>query len=163
MPFRATAAVFFTIIGLVLLFNFKTPDITARPNLVPASISRPSSSPTASASASGSGSPSPGDTPSPSAASGWRNGTYTGQDYPNQFGDVQVAVVISGGKVTDAKPIQMPFDRQRSADISQQAGPLLHDQVLQAQSAQIDGVSGATYTSYSYAESVQSALDQAHS
>jgi uncharacterized protein with FMN-binding domain len=58
--------------------------------------------------------------------------------------------------------VQLPFDRPRSAEISQYASPRLHDEVLQAQSAQIDSLSGATYTSDSYAQSVQSALDLAH-
>jgi uncharacterized protein with FMN-binding domain len=56
----------------------------------------------------------------------------------------------------------MPFEKQRSAEITQFAGPQLHDEVLQAQSAQIDTLSGATYTSEAYAQSVQAALDQAH-
>ena len=54
----------------------------------------------------------------------------------------------------------MPFDHQRSAEISQQAQPLLHDEVLQAQSAQINLLSGATYTSDAYQRSLQAALDQ---
>jgi len=85
----------------------------------------------------------------------------TGPDVPNQFGDVQVQLTISGGKITDVKALQLPFDRQRSAYISQVAGPLLRTEVLQVQSASIDIISGATYTSESYAQSVQAALDQA--
>ncbi len=84
-----------------------------------------------------------------------------GQDVPNQYGDVQVQVTIQGGKIVDVAPLQLPFDRQRSAYISQVAGPMLRTEVLQAQSANIDIISGATYTSQSYAQSVQSALDQA--
>jgi uncharacterized protein with FMN-binding domain len=79
-----------------------------------------------------------------------------------QFGDVQVRVTISGGKITDVQAIQLPFDRPRSAEISQFAAPQLHDEVLQAQSAQIDLLSGATFTSDAYAQSVQSALNQAN-
>jgi uncharacterized protein with FMN-binding domain len=73
-----------------------------------------------------------------------------------------VQITVSGGKITDVQAIQLPSDRQRSAEISQQAGPLLQQEVLQAQSAQIDSLSGATYTSYSYTQSLQSAIDQAH-
>jgi uncharacterized protein with FMN-binding domain len=75
---------------------------------------------------------------------------------------VQVKVIISNGRITDVQPIQMPQDRAQSAYISQVAGPMLHDEVIQAQSAQIDIISGATYTSQSYAQSVESALQQAH-
>jgi uncharacterized protein with FMN-binding domain len=79
-----------------------------------------------------------------------------------RFGDVQVKVIVSGGRITDVQAVQMPSDRARSAYISQVAGPMLHDEVLQAQSARIDTLSGATYTSDAYAQSVQAALDQAH-
>jgi uncharacterized protein with FMN-binding domain len=75
---------------------------------------------------------------------------------------VQVKLIVSNGRITDVQPIQMPQDRAESAYISQVAGPMLHDEVIQAQSAQIDIISGATYTSQSYAQSVESALQQAH-
>ena len=77
-----------------------------------------------------------------------------------QFGDVQVRVILGNGKITDVQPLQMPFDRRRSQEITQAAAPLLHDEVLQAQSAQIDLISGATYTSDAYQQSLQAALDQ---
>jgi FMN-binding domain len=85
----------------------------------------------------------------------------TGPDVPNRYGDVQVQVTLSGGKITDVTALQLPFDRQRSNEISQIAGPMLRSEVLQVQSANIDIISGATYTSQSYAQSVQAALDQA--
>jgi uncharacterized protein with FMN-binding domain len=90
-----------------------------------------------------------------------KDGQYAGQDVPNPYGDVQVQVVVSGGRISDVQPLVLPSDRQRSAEISQSAGPLLHDEIVQTQSAQIDVVTGATYTSDGYAQSVQSALDQA--
>jgi len=71
-------------------------------------------------------------------------------------------VIISDGRIVDVQALQLPFDRQRSAYISQVAGPLLHDEALKAQSAQIDTISGATFTSDAYAQSLQSALDHAH-
>lgn len=105
----------------------------------------------------------PGASPSPSPSpTGAADGTFMGADFPNRFGDVQVRVVISGGRITDVQPVQMPVDRTRSAYISQVAGPMLRSEVLQAQSAQIDIISGATYTSESYAQSVESALQKDH-
>ena len=80
---------------------------------------------------------------------------------PNQFGDVQVQVTFSGRKITDVKALQLPSDRARSAQISNFAAPYLRTEALQAQSAQIDLISGATYTSESYAQSLQSAIDKA--
>jgi uncharacterized protein with FMN-binding domain len=85
----------------------------------------------------------------------------TGPDVPNQFGDVQVQLTLAGGKIVEVKALQLPFDRQRSAYISQVAGPMLRSEVIAAQSANIDIISGATYTSQSYVQSVQAALDQA--
>jgi len=70
--------------------------------------------------------------------------------------------MIYAGRITYVQFLLLPFDRRRSAEISQYAAPRLHDEVLQVQSAQIDSLSGATYTSDAYAQSVQSALDQAH-
>jgi uncharacterized protein with FMN-binding domain len=94
------------------------------------------------------------------------NGQYTGQDITTRFGDVQVQITVSNGHITDVQAPLLPFDRARSAEISQAAGPILHDEALQAVSAktaQIDIVSGATYTSDAYVQSLQSAIDQAHS
>ncbi|HZU75715.1 MAG TPA: FMN-binding protein, partial [Dehalococcoidia bacterium] len=122
---------------------------------------RPSSTPpgaTPSGAPPGGGTPTASPTPAPA---GLKNGAFTGQDFPNQFGDVQVQVIVSGGRITDVKPLQYPTDRPQSAYISSQAIPMLHDEVLQAQSAQIDIIGGATFTSESYAQSVQSALSQA--
>jgi uncharacterized protein with FMN-binding domain len=160
MPSRAAVAIVATVIGVFLLFSFKTP-AQARPRTPSADVAQASPTPTPSASASASASPSPSAAPTPTPTPGLKDGTYTGQDYQNQFGDTQVRITISGGRITDVQAIQLPFDRPRSQEISQYAGPQLHDEVLQAQSANIDLLSGATYTSEAYAQSVQSALDQA--
>ncbi|HEX2850700.1 MAG TPA: FMN-binding protein [Acidimicrobiales bacterium] len=88
-----------------------------------------------------------------------KSGTFTGSVERNRFGDVQVQVVIKSGRITDVVPLQLPSDRARSAFISEQAAPMLRQEALDAQSAQIDIVSGATYTSEGYAASLQAALD----
>jgi uncharacterized protein with FMN-binding domain len=87
--------------------------------------------------------------------------TIDGDPSDNQYGTVQVEVTLQGGRITGITELQMPQDRQHSAEISQAAAPILEQEVLQAQSAQIDIVSGATFTSQSYAQSLQSALDKA--
>jgi uncharacterized protein with FMN-binding domain len=84
----------------------------------------------------------------------------TGADAPNKYGDVQVQVTTSGGRITRVAAVQLPSSDGRSQQISSYAGPQLAQQALAAQSANIDGVSGATYTSESYRTSLQSALDQ---
>jgi len=94
-----------------------------------------------------------------------RNGQYTGQDIITRFGDVQVQITISKGLITDVQAPLLPSDRARSVEISQVAGPILHDEALKAvlaKTAQIDIVSGATYTSAAYVQSLQSAIDLAH-
>ncbi|HEX3427481.1 MAG TPA: FMN-binding protein, partial [Candidatus Limnocylindrales bacterium] len=92
------------------------------------------------------------------------NGTQQvdGDVVSTRFGDVQVRLVETAGKITDVQPLQLPFDRRRSDEISRYSEPILHDEALQAQSAQIDTVSGATYTSDAYRTSLQSALDRVH-
>ena len=65
---------------------------------------------------------------------------------------------MNGGKIVDVQALQLPSDRRLSQQISEQAGPLLRSQVLRAQSADISGVSGASYTSQGYYDSLQSAL-----
>jgi uncharacterized protein with FMN-binding domain len=94
-----------------------------------------------------------------------KNGQYTGQDITTRFGDVQVEITISSGHITDVQAPLLPSDRARSVEISQAAGPILRSEALQAVSAktaQIDTVSGATFTSDAYIQSLQSAIDQAH-
>ena len=163
MPIRAALTMVMTVVGVVLLVSFKTPDTPAAPR-TPAAVATGTGPTPASNAGPGQSTASPDGSASgsTSAASGFRDGTWTGQDVPNQFGDVQVKVVISGGRITDVVALQLPSDRARSAEISQAAGPILHDEAVQAQSAQIDLLSGATYTSDSYQQSLQSALDQAH-
>ena len=90
------------------------------------------------------------------------SGTLTGDLVRTRFGDVQVQITLKNGKITDVLALQLPT-HGRSGSISQAVEPMLHDEALQAQNARIDIVSGATYTSEAYAESLQSALDQAHS
>jgi uncharacterized protein with FMN-binding domain len=169
IPPRAAVAIVVTALGLVLLFSFKTPDtVPIRNTGGPASIGEAAGpSPTTAGVVGPSARPGPtsspgrvGATPRPTANGGTI--TVTGDDVPNQFGDVQVQATFTNGKLTAVKALQLPFDRRRSAEISQYAEPVLRSEALQAQSAQIDLVSGATYTSDSYAQSLQSAIDKAH-
>ena len=90
-----------------------------------------------------------------------KDGTFTGTAIETGYGTMQVAVVISGGKITDVKVLQYTDREGRSAEISNRADPLLRTEVLQAQSANVSTIGGATYTSDGYLQSLQSALDQA--
>ena len=102
-----------------------------------------------------------GTTDSASATSTSADGTYAGAAVSTRWGDVQVAVTISGGAITDVTALQLTDADGRSVQISNRAAPVLREEVLQAQSASVSMVSGATYTSGAYLESLQAALDQA--
>lgn len=153
---RATIVTGAAMVGVAWIVSYKaTPHPVGLASGLPAQSPASNPSPTDST---GKPAPSPSPSPTPSGT----NGTFTGADAPNRFGDVQVRLVITNGKITDVQAIQLPQDREESAYISQVAGPMLRDEVLQAQSARIDIISGATYTSQSYAQSTESALQQAH-
>lgn len=83
-----------------------------------------------------------------------------GSAVPNKYGVVQVRVRMKNGRITAVTALQLPQNDQRSAQISTVAAPALARQAIVAQSAQIDGISGASYTSAGYAESLQAAIDQ---
>jgi uncharacterized protein with FMN-binding domain len=178
-----------TITAVVLLFSYHTSTDSGSPPVVAgsaggsASGSTPETSTTPTPSAtptapSGSG---PGDdgttgddgaataTPTPTAtattapkAQSAATQTYTGDAVDTRWGPVQVQITVTGGKVTAAQAVQYPNGNGRDVEINSYALPVLSQEAVQKQSAQIDTVSGATVTSDGYVQSLQSALDQAH-
>ena len=88
--------------------------------------------------------------------------TVNGASVDTQYGPVQVQLRVSAGRVVSATAIDYPRDRGQSRQISNAALPVLASEAVAAQSAQIDTVSGATYTSDGYRRSLQAALDAAH-
>ncbi|MCT7354580.1 FMN-binding protein, partial [Streptomyces sp. 15-116A] len=86
--------------------------------------------------------------------------TVTGDAVKTQYGPVQVRITVAGGKITKAEAIQTPKGGQ-SDQITSNAVPKLNQAAVAAGSADIDAVSGATYTSTGYKQSLQSALDRA--
>lgn len=123
-----------------------------------------SSSSTSSGSTSGStssGSTSSGSS-STSTGSG-TDGTYTGDavDIGHNYGTIQLQVTVSGGQVTGITALAVPQNDPRSSQISSYAVPQLVSQAIEAQSSSISGISGATFTSNGFAQSLASALTQA--
>jgi uncharacterized protein with FMN-binding domain len=86
--------------------------------------------------------------------------TATGTAIPTQYGNAQVRVTVTNGKITKIEALQLQGNDPKSAQISAAAEPLLRQSALTKQSAAVDTVSGATYTSASYEQSLQSALDK---
>jgi len=157
LPRRGAVALSLTALALVLLGNFKTPDASgaALAGTVGASGGTPAGTPTTT-----SGTPTTSGTTAETSLSS-ATATYTGTAIQTRYGAVQVQVTISDGKITGVTTLQAPSGDPRSSSISAAATPVLASEALTAQSAKIDTVSGATFTSHGYLASLQSALDQA--
>ncbi len=130
-----------------ILSSPPTPSPTSTPTSIPTNtpVPTPQSIPT--------------NTPTPT--SGYKDGTYTGNVTDATYGNVQVQTTITNGRITDVQFLQYPNDRRTSVEINSQAMPYLKQEAIQAQSAQVDIVSGATYTSQAFIQSLQSTLDKA--
>lgn len=114
--------------------------------------------PTAKLTASAATGTTPTDTASAAPAS--TKQTVQGDSVMTRYGALQLEVTVENGTITDITELAMPSNDGRSMMISQQAGPMLRKQALAANSANIAGVSGATFTTMGYQQSLQSALDQ---
>ncbi|CAN7360919.1 FMN-binding protein [Microbacterium maritypicum] len=153
-------AVLATISGLVLLFSYRTSlDAVMPHDATPPTTGAVGSSGTSNSGASDSGASGSG----ASAGTGLADGTYTGASSQTRYGPVQVRITVSGGQISDAQAIDYPDGNGRDRQINGTAIPRLVSETLQSQSAQIQMVSGATFTSDGYLSSLQSAIDQAHS
>ncbi|MFC8349447.1 FMN-binding protein [Streptomyces sp. NPDC057280] len=126
-----------TVSGMVLLLSLKPHDTPAA-----IAVTSPSAAPSATGSTTGAG-------------------TFTGDSVQTRWGPVQVRITVKGGKLTDVTAVAYPSENPRDQEINSYALPRLRTEALQAQSADIDTVSGATYTSDGYRQSLQSALDSA--
>jgi uncharacterized protein with FMN-binding domain len=89
-------------------------------------------------------------------------GTYDGGVVQTRFGTVQVQITVKSGQITDVTALKLTDAEGRSVQISNYAAPILRDEVLQAQSANVQTVGGATVTSDAYLTSLQAALDAAN-
>lgn len=162
-----------TISALVLLFSYQSSvtqaagtsivadggadTATSSPTTSPGDSSRSGSSRSGSSTDSNTSSSSTSGSGSSTAAT-----TYTGEAVSTRYGNVQVRITVSGGRVTTSEVTQVPWSSGHDRQINAQAVPILNQEAVDAQSASIDMVSGATYTSEGYIQSLQSAIDQAH-
>lgn len=167
---KIVAAVMATFSGLVLLFSYHTStnsteaeassDDSAADTTVPTNSA--SSSPSTSTASSTPSTSTTSATPAATTSSAASSGTYTGTAINTQYGNVQVRITVANGKVTASEAIQYPNRDHKDQEINSYAIPILSSEAVTAQSASIDAVSGATFTSQAYKQSLQSALDQAH-
>lgn len=96
-----------------------------------------------------------------SSSGHFKNGTFTGPSVDAFYGNVQVRVTVAGGRVATVQFLDYPHDRTTSRQINSQATPYLQQEAIQAQSANVDIVSGATATSGAFQQSLAGALQQA--
>jgi uncharacterized protein with FMN-binding domain len=144
-----------TVTIVVLLFGYHT----STNKTSSAATVNSTSSPTASA-----GSPSSSSSSSssgPGSGSSSKTTTYTGSVAQTRWGPVQVKITVQSGKITKVTVLQQPNGNHKDAEINSQALPILIDETVQSQTANIDMVSGATVTSEGYLQSLQAALDEA--
>ena len=168
-PKRGAIALVTTTLAVILLISFRTPETAAlgamsttgssngvetTPTAKPATATAKPAPTNATATATGRATV----TPAPTTATG--PATATGKVISTPYGQVQVQITVDNGKITDVQAVKLPTHGD-SGQISDYVKPILASETLQAQSAKIDIVSGATYTSTGYARSLQSALDQA--
>jgi uncharacterized protein with FMN-binding domain len=140
-----------TLTVVMLLFGYHTSTSSQSGTGVTSSLSAPA----ASGSGTISGSVADGRSSSASAA------TVTGTSASTRWGPVQVRLTVDGGTITDVTVVEYPSGNGRDQQINARAIPILVQETLDAQSADIDMVSGATVTSEGYVESLQAALDKA--
>jgi len=153
------AVVSLIIIGAFVVYSI----IHAHPDLVAIVANTPGDAPSSSGSATTTASIETTVTPSAAQTPGtvYRDGSYTGSVEDAQWGYVQVKAIITNGKITDVKFLQYPNDRSRSRYINSIADPQLISEAIQAQSANVDFVTGATDSSLAFMQSLTDALSQA--
>ena len=158
---RITLWALSTLTTLVLLFSYHTSTSAAgggAPVVAQAPTSAGSSS-SGSWDGPGTTSSGPGTTSSGSASA---SKTYDVDTAQTRWGPVQVRITVQGGKITASQAVVYPNGNGRDHEINSYALPVLNQEVVQAQGANIDMVSGATVTSDGYLSSLQSAIDKAH-
>lgn len=152
-----------TVSALVLLFSYHTSTSAS----MPVSVQVAPQTPGTTSESGGVTDTTPTPTSSATTTSGTSrssstvSGTFLGAAVMTRFGAVQVQITVSSGVITKSVVTQVPWTDHRDQEINSAAVPILNAEALDAQSAKIDMVSGATYTSAGYIQSLQSAIDQA--
>ena len=169
---RAIVAGTATVSGIVLLLGLKPHSsgsalgtssfsIGSGSNSSPSTSAAPATTAPAAGNSQSSSSAAPKSAPSTPSTSNTGTKVVTGAAADTRYGPVQLQVTFSGKKITNINVLQYPTESFRDQQINSYALPILNQEAMSAQSANIDVVSGATYTSDGYAQSLQSAIDKA--
>jgi uncharacterized protein with FMN-binding domain len=159
---RITLWLLSTVAAVVLAFSYRTSTMGAGGSeTVAVATVPPGPSPSQTASPSPTGGPSASPSSAPTTEQSG-DGTFDGDTAQTHWGPVQVTITVSGGRITDVAVPTYPNGNFRDQEINAYALPALRQETLDAQSADIDAVSGATVTSDGYKQSLQSAIDAAH-
>ena len=153
---RVILAIVSTVASLVLLLSFKTHSPSA--GTPAAASSNPAGTTTSGNGTSGATTSGSGSGTSSSTSTGTK--TVTGSSVDTRYGPVQVKITVTNGAITAASAIDYPTNDPRDQQINSYAVPALNQEAVQSGSASIDMISGATYTSQGYIQSLQSALDK---
>ncbi len=133
----------------------------SKPVIAPASLSHNNTSPSSGSSSSSSANSNTPSASTPSTTSQYKDGTYTGSVANAFYGNVQVSATVQNGKISQVDFLQAPNENPNSQYINQQADPYLKQEAIQAQSANVSIITGATLTSQAFIESLSNALNQA--
>jgi len=153
---RVISAAVGTIVSLIMLLSFKTHGVPMTLATPPVAIGPATTAPPAAGAA-----PPPETSTATGTATVAATRTVTGTAAQTRYGPVQVEITVTNGQITAADAVVYPTQSSKDRQINARAVPRLDQEALAAQSAGVDTVSGATYTSIGYRTSLQSAIDQA--
>ena len=145
LPVRGTIATFGTIGALTLLLSFQGGPLARSVSVTVADDESPATDPATDS----------------TALAVVEPVTYTGDVVETRWGDVQVEVTLEGADIAEVVALELPEGDHHTSDISDYVEPILREEAITSDSADVSVISGATYTSEAYAASLQSALDQA--
>ncbi len=152
------------LVGASVLYMFLRPGSATVPAALGATNSVTSANGVTTSPASQGGAASPPPSTAPTAAqSGYKDGTYTGSIADAYYGPVEVQATIKGGALNNVSFLLFPNGHQTSTYINEQVMPMLTQEAISAQSANVNGISGATFTSQAFQQSLASALRKARS
>lgn len=160
---RITMWLLVTATIFVLLFSYHTSTDpgTGTATSVAAPMAAPTTTSATAPSTSGNATSS-SDSDAPASTATTAAQSYTGTSVDTRWGPVQVQIAVADGKITSATAVVYPQNNHRDLEINAEAVPILQQETVAAQNADIDMVSGATVTSEGYVQSLQSAIDQAN-